>query len=73
VLTVISIAAAEVARPVRFLNLVLGAALIGVPFVYGADALTAAFTIAAGIAIAALSLRRGAIRNRYGAWNRLLV
>jgi hypothetical protein len=73
VLTVISIAAAEVARPVRFLNVVLGAALVVVPFIYGADLETTAFTVAAGIGIAALSVRRGAIRGRYGAWSRLLI
>jgi hypothetical protein len=73
VLTVISIAAAEVARPVRFLNIVLGAALVAVPFVYEADAVSIAFTVAAGIAIGALSVRRGAIRNPYGPWSRLLV
>jgi nucleoside-diphosphate-sugar epimerase len=73
VLTVISIAAADVARPVRYLNIVLGAALAGVPLIYDSDAANTAFTVVAGIAIAALSVRRGAIRNRYGAWNRLLV
>jgi nucleoside-diphosphate-sugar epimerase len=73
VLTVISIAAAEVARPVRYVNLLLGAALLAVPFVYEATAGTTAFTVAAGLAIAALSVRRGPIRSRYGAWTRLLV
>jgi hypothetical protein len=73
VLTVISIAAADVARPARYLNVVLGGALVVVPFIYGADAATAAFTVAAGIGIAALSVRRGAIRGRYGAWSRLLA
>jgi nucleoside-diphosphate-sugar epimerase len=73
VLTVISIAAAEVARPARYLNGVLGAALVAVPFIYGADLETTAFTIAVGIGIAALSVRRGAVRGRYGAWSRLLA
>jgi hypothetical protein len=67
-LTVISIAAAEVARPVRYLNVLLGAALLVVPFVYEANAATTVFTLVAGAAIAALSFRRGPIRNRYGAW-----
>lgn len=73
VLTVLSIAAADVARPARYFNVLLGAALLVVPFVYDAPAPTTAFTVAAGIAIAALSLRRGAIRGRYGPWSRLLV
>jgi hypothetical protein len=73
VLTVISIAAAEVARPVRYLNVLLGAALLAVPFVYGAGGGATAFTLLAGAAIAALSLRRGPIRGSYGPWSRLLV
>jgi nucleoside-diphosphate-sugar epimerase len=72
-LTVLSIAAAEVARPVSYLNVALGLALLAAPFVYDADTAQTAFTIAAGIAIAALSVRRGAIRHRYGPWSRLLV
>jgi nucleoside-diphosphate-sugar epimerase len=73
VLTVISVAAAEVARPVRYLNVLLGAALLVVPFVYDAGGAATAFTLLAGGAIAALSLRRGAIRGSYGPWSRLLV
>ncbi len=72
-LTVLSIAAAEVARPARFANVALGAALVVVPFVYDADAVQTAFTVAAGAAIAALSLSRGRIRSRYGPWSRLIV
>jgi hypothetical protein len=37
VLTVVSIAAAEVARPVRFLNMLLGVALAASPLVLQAD------------------------------------
>jgi nucleoside-diphosphate-sugar epimerase len=73
VLTVISIAAAEVARPARYLNVLLGAALLAVPFIYNAGAVATAFTLLAGVAIAALSLRRGAVRGSYGPWSRLLV
>jgi len=73
VLTVLSIAAAEVARPARYLNVALGGALIVAPFVYSADALQTAFAVAAGVAIAALSIPRGPIRHRYGPWSRLLV
>jgi nucleoside-diphosphate-sugar epimerase len=72
-LTVISIAAADVARAARYLNVALGAVLLGVPFVYGADLTTTLFTVAAGIAIAALSVRRGSIRASYGAWSRWVV
>jgi hypothetical protein len=51
----------------------LGAALVAVPFIYGADVETTAFTVAAGIAIAALSVRRGAMRGRYGDWSKRLA
>jgi nucleoside-diphosphate-sugar epimerase len=71
VLTVVSIAAAEVARPARFLNVVLGAVLVFAPFVYGADVITMLVTIAAGVAIAGFSiLRGGRLVGRYGAWTR---
>ena len=36
VLTVVSISAAEVARPVRYLNMVLGAGLMAAPFMFAA-------------------------------------
>ena len=40
VLTVVSIAAAEVARPARYLNMPLGAALIATPFMFDANMMT---------------------------------
>jgi hypothetical protein len=71
VLTVVSIAAAEVARPARFLNVPLGLILIVAPFFYEAGAMTTLFTIAAGAAIAGLSVVRGGrLVGRYGAWTR---
>jgi nucleoside-diphosphate-sugar epimerase len=71
VLTVVSIAAAEVARPARFLNVPLGLVLVFAPFVYEADAASVLVTIAAGIAIAALSVPRGSrLVGRYGGWTR---
>ena len=69
VLTVVSIAAAEVARPVRYLNVLLGAALAAVPFVFGAGTVVLVASVAAGAALIVLALRRGPIRERYGAWN----
>lgn len=69
-LTVVSIAAAEVARPARFLNVPLGGALFVIPFAYGADAGTTVVTIACGAAIVGLSLRAGTIKGRYGTWSR---
>jgi nucleoside-diphosphate-sugar epimerase len=73
VLTVVSIAAAEVARPVRFLNLLLGVALAASALLLQADMPTLLFSLLAGAALAGLSLRRGPILERYGSWSRLLV
>jgi hypothetical protein len=73
VLTVVSIAAAEVARPVRYVNVLLGAALLAVPLVYETDSVGTAASVISGAALIALSFRRGAIRERYGNWSRVLV
>jgi hypothetical protein len=73
VLTVISVAAAEVARPVRWANVALGAALVATPFVFDTgSALLTGLTIGSGLAVAALSVRRGPIRERYGDWSRVV-
>lgn len=69
VLTVISIAAAEVARPARYLNVLLGGILIVTPFVYEASLFGTFARIAAGTALMLLSLHRGKIRELYGNWN----
>jgi hypothetical protein len=72
VLTTVSVAAAEVARPVRFLLIPLGLALFVTPFVFDAEMPATIFSLASGAALIGLSLRRGPIRQRYGDWNRLL-
>ena len=72
-LTVISIAAAEVARPVRFLLVPLGLSLLATPFIAGAGAAHMAASIVVGLLLIALSIRRGAIRERYNEWNNYLV
>ncbi len=73
VLTVVSIAAADVARPARALNVLLGVGLIGVPFLFDGSSVAAAVTFGLGIALVLLSIRRGPIQERYGNWNRWLV
>jgi hypothetical protein len=73
VLTVVAVAAADVARPVRVLNALLGVVLMVVPLLLDADKLQFAMTWGIGIALVLLSVRRGPILERYGAWNRLLV
>ncbi len=73
VLTVVSIAAAEVARPVRWLNLLLGAGLMASPFVFAGDTAALLVSVVAGAALMALSIRRGEIHERYGSWDRLIA
>lgn len=73
ILTVCAIAAADMARPVRLLNAVLGIGLVLVPLVFDADQLTVSVTVGLGCALLLLSIRRGSITERYGLWNRLLV
>ncbi len=72
-LAVVAIAAADVARPARALNAVLGVGLMLVPFVFAGDRWLVAASIGLGLALVVLSVRRGPIRERYGAWSRLLV
>ena len=72
-LTVISLAAAELSRALRFLLIPLGAALLITPFIYNADAVQTIVGMACGVALIGLSLRRGAIRERYAGWQKLIV
>lgn len=72
-LTVVSIAAAEVARPTRYLNVPVGLALACVPLFTDASMLVDAVSIGAGMALVILSLRRGAVKEQYGGWGRFLV
>ena len=73
VLTVVSLTAAEVARPLRFLNIPLGLALFATPFIHGASMTATVASIACGAALVALSIRRGPIREQYGSWSRVVV
>jgi nucleoside-diphosphate-sugar epimerase len=73
VLTVAAIAAADIARPARALNAVLGVGLMFTPLLFDVDTVQLAATLGLGIALVLLSVRRGPILERYGAWNRLLV
>ena len=72
-LTVISIAAAEVARSVRFLLIPIGAALCVTPFAFGAEALHTAYNVLLGLALVGLAIRRGEVSAQYGSWNRLIA
>ncbi len=73
VLTVVSVAAAEVARPARWLNLPLGACLMASPFVFTGDAVALLVSLVAGAVLMGLSIRRGPINQRYGLWDRVIT
>jgi hypothetical protein len=73
VLTFTVSAFAEIARPLRFLNMAFGAALLITPFAYGVGALATAASLVCGAGLIGLSVRRGPVRNRYGSWSRVIV
>jgi nucleoside-diphosphate-sugar epimerase/uncharacterized membrane protein len=73
VLTVTVSAFAEVARPLRFLNMAFGVALLITPFAYGAAWPATLASLVCGAALIVLSARRGPIRNRYGGWSKVIV
>lgn len=72
-ITVVVTAFAECARPLRFLLIPLGLALFVTPFVYETEIIGMITSFVSGALLIGLSIRRGAINERYGSWNRLLV
>jgi len=74
VVTVSITALAEIARPARFLNVLLGICLLGTPFMFGGASQAAELaTLATGVALILLSLPRGEAVGHYGGWNRYIV
>ncbi|WP_022698128.1 NAD-dependent epimerase/dehydratase family protein [Euryhalocaulis caribicus] len=75
VMTVAIIAMAEVARPVRFLNIVFGVWLVAAPWMLEGGAIPVSINdVVSGLALIALSLPRGARSNEhYGGWDRFIV
>jgi hypothetical protein len=73
VLTTTAIAAAEVARPVRFLNCVWAVGLLSHIFLTDATITVQAASAIAGLALLVLSVPRGRVRHRYAGWNAWLV
>ena len=65
---------AEVIRAGRFINLALGVWLIAAPWLVGGGATAAGWNdMIAGLAIIALSIPRGPVRERYSTWDRVIV
>ena len=73
VITVSAIACAEAARTLRFANALLGAALPVAAYIAGAEGVHLGTSFAFGAALATLSIPRGAVRERYGNWNRYIL
>jgi nucleoside-diphosphate-sugar epimerase len=64
----------EVGRPLRFANMLLGAGLMGAPFLFdGGSQLADAVGIATGALLILLAIPRGKVASRYGSWNRYIV
>lgn len=72
-LTVISLAAAEVARALRFCLMPLGAAALATPFLFEAGMVHSVANVVIGLSLIALSIRRGAVKGRYGGWDRFII
>ncbi|MDX8512686.1 vitamin K epoxide reductase family protein [Mesorhizobium captivum] len=75
IVTIAVCAMAEVARPLRFLNLPFGLLLIGAPWLLtGATLGSTANDVAAGLLVIGLSLARGRrSAEHYGSWDRYVV
>lgn len=68
-------ATAEVARPLRFVNVLFGALLMLTPGIFAGSAGTAGVwnSVIAGALLIAVSIPRGPVRCSYGPWNKLIV
>jgi len=75
VVTVAVIATAEVARPLRFVNIALGVWLIAAPWLLPGGFMLAGWAgVAAGLALIALSLPRGErSRDNCASWDRFVL
>ncbi|MCT9000289.1 SPW repeat domain-containing protein [Chelativorans intermedius] len=75
IITVAVMAMAEVARPLRFINVAFGLWLIAAPWLLvGGGAVAAVHSIVAGLVLIALSLPRGPrSKEHYGGWDRYVL
>lgn len=74
VFTISISAVAEVARPLRALNMLLGAWLIAAPWLLDGANLTAAIaSVVVGGLLILLSVPRGPVRKSYAGWDRYLA
>lgn len=73
VLTVVSVAAAEVARAARFVNVPTGLALMVSPFVFTGSTAVLVVSVLLGALVVVLSWPRGPIKEKYGNWDRMIA
>ena len=74
VVTFAVIALGEIGRPVRWLNVLLGAWLMVAPWILGGGVPASRWNeVLAGAALLVLSIPRGRIREQYGTFNRVIV
>lgn len=75
VITMAVIAMSEVARPLRFINVLFGLWLIAAPWILVGETLGAAAAgVVAGLVLVGLSLPRGPrSAEHYGAWDKYVV
>lgn len=74
VLTFSVAAFAEVARPLRAVNILFGAWLVVAPWVLdGAGSMASVASMLAGGLLIVLAIPRGPVRYRYDGWDRYLV
>lgn len=74
IVTVAVVAMAEVGRAIRFLNVLIGAALIALPWLLsGASTSSRWSDLIVGAALIGVSVPRGKIREDYGSWNRYII
>ena len=72
--TVSVITTAEVVRAGRFVNILLGVALVAGPWLFSGGSAAARWNdVVAGFVVIALTLPCGPVRERYAKWNRLIV
>jgi hypothetical protein len=68
------IAFGEIARPVRLLNVLMGLGLLVAPWLLQGGTSTSQWNdVFVGVALIGLSVPRGRIESRFGAWNRYLA
>lgn len=72
-LTVLSVSAAEMARPARFLLIPLGLMLFVTPFANDTSTAQMIASVLCGLLLIGLSFRRGPVRCTYGKWDKLIV